>query len=90
MAIFKTSSRIEVQAQDASSLEDLMLEACRPRQSWNDEDKFEEEASPWSMWEHVSRLHQASASKCNQERCSILKVTRSSTSSSSGMLKAKV
>ena len=63
MAIFQTSSRIEVQAQDASSLEVLILEACHPRQSWNDEDKFEEEASPWIMGEHFSRLHQASAIK---------------------------
>ena len=38
-----------MQAQDAPSLEDLMLEACHPRQSWNYEDKFEEEASLWSM-----------------------------------------
>ena len=52
MAMFETSSRNEVQAQDASSLEDIMLEACHPRCSWLDEYKFKEVVSPWCMGEN--------------------------------------
>ena len=63
MTIFKTSSRNEVQAQDAPSLEDLMLGACHPRRSWSDEDKVNEVVSPWSMGEPFASLHQARAIK---------------------------
>ena len=49
------------------------------------------EALPyWCMGERYVSLHQACASKHYQERCSNLRESRSSSSSSSGMRKAKV
>ena len=83
--------RNEVQVQDEPSRRDHMLEACHP---YGDHGYvkicLKESLSHRSMGEQLARLHRARATKHNQERCSNLRRTISSSSSSSGMLKEKV
>ena len=83
--------RNDVQGQDEPSQRDHILKTCHP---YGDHGYvkicLKESLSNRSMGEQIIRLYQARASVLNQERCSNLRRTRSSSSSSSGMRKAKV
>ena len=91
--MIKKEQRNEVQGQDEPSQRDHMLEACHP---YGDHGYvkicLKESLSHRIMGEQLARLHQARASMHNQERYSNLRRTgtRSSSSSSSGMHKAKL
>jgi hypothetical protein len=58
---------------------------------WSHEYEAKQGSPILGVWGSIWRcLHEARASKHDQERCSILKKSRPSSSSSSGMRKAKV